>query len=645
MCPAPSGSGKGSGPARAPGAARTPAPEKEPTTSKGPPSPYTGRVIAGCLVGDRLGRGATSHVFRAKHQRLNKDIALKILGKESAGSADLRTRFLSEARAVAKINHENIVKVLDVVEDQGFLCILMELVAGPTLQDRLDDEGVLAPRQAFRIAAQIARALEAAHEEKIVHRDVKPANVMLVGTSGDETVKVVDFGLAVQQEMNRVGTPLFMSPEAAQGKRIDEKSDVYALGICLYRMLTGVLPFTGATVKEILAAQVNAEMVPPSEQRPQLGKSYDALLKKLLVKSKGYRPSAAETADLLEEIADDLEERELGVRRERRRRKRAQPKKRSYAGLLAALAVAGVVVAGLVYAFSGGKDKTPNAAVDPAAAKKTDVPAPVAAVDPAETDFKEIEAWIAENPTNRADAIRKWKLFEKKHPGTKWAEKAAKNRAYQEKAFGGTVDEPTKPAERAPTSKPTPPRDVESPTLKYAKIDEREKAFDFEGAWQVFNTSDLDPPPGVASDAWTQKERRLKQLKDGTDGFVARMDAGLKAAKKKPAAKDVFAEAKDGEVLVGANHEGGVVANADGSNQHTVKWSGVTRDALFKKGVVVDNVLDTEIFENNVLLAALAMELGMPEKTIDRYKSNAEGQCGADEPKVSLVHSLFGGGE
>jgi serine/threonine protein kinase len=218
-------------------------------------SPYSGRVVARCRVGEKLGRGATSHVFRAHYEPLSKDIALKILGKDSAGAEDLRARFLSEARSVAKISHENIVKVLDVVEDHGLLCILMELVEGPTLQDRLDDEGVIKPRQAFRIAAQIARALEAAHAEKIVHRDVKPANVMLVGPAGDETVKVVDFGLAVQQEMNRVGTPLFMSPEAAQGKRIDEKSDVYALGICLYRMLTGVLPFTGATVKEILAAQ------------------------------------------------------------------------------------------------------------------------------------------------------------------------------------------------------------------------------------------------------------------------------------------------------------------------------------------------------------------------------------------------------
>ena len=292
-------------------------------------SPYSGRTIARCKVGEKLGRGATSHVFRALYEPLGKDVALKILSKEAAGSEEMRKRFLSEARAVGKLNHENIVKVLDVVEDQSFLCIIMELVGGPTLQDRLDDEDVIPPRHAFRIAGQIARALEAAHEQKVVHRDVKPANVMLVGKPGDEMVKVVDFGLAAQQEMNRVGTPLFMSPEAAQGKRIDEKSDVYAVGVCLYRMLTGVLPFTGATVKDILAAHVNAELVPPSERRPQLGKTYDELLKKLLVKSKGYRPSAAEAAELLEDVADDLEEREMGVRRERRRKKRTAKDRKS----------------------------------------------------------------------------------------------------------------------------------------------------------------------------------------------------------------------------------------------------------------------------------------------------------------------------
>jgi len=627
MPTAPSGSAKGPEPAKRPGPAKP-----------GAASPFTGRVVARCRVGDKLGRGATSHVFRAHYEPLSKDIALKILGKDSAGSEDLRARFLSEARAVAKISHENIVKVLDVVEDQGLLCILMELVEGPTLQDRLDDEGVIKPRHAFRISAQIARALEAAHAEKIVHRDVKPANVMLVGPAGDETVKVVDFGLAVQQEMNRVGTPLFMSPEAAQGKRIDEKSDIYALGVCLYRMLTGVLPFTGSSVKEILAAQVNAELVPPSKQREQLGKSYDDLLKKLLVKSKGYRPSAAEAADLLEDVADDLEEREMGVRRERRRKKRSAPKKSKApgAGFWAGIAVAGVVVVGVMYAMAGG-DKTPTVVV-PDVKQKVEAP-PVPVVGPDEAAFKDVETWIKENPGDRRGEIVKWKEFVKAFPTGKWAVQASNRQKRAESLFGGRVDEP-----KPQTSKePAPKRDTETPEQKYAKIQACERALDFEGAWQVFNMSDvLDPPPGVESQEWDRKERRLKFL---AKSFVQQIDAGFKSTKKTAKAKDVFPEAKDGEIFVGANSEGGVVTSADGSNRRTIKWSGANREAFFKNRVVVDVALDTNEFESNVVLAALAVEFEMPEKTVNRFKGQAEGLCDKDDAKLTLVKSLFGGGE
>jgi len=412
MSPAPAGTGPGPGPA------------------KPPSSPYAGRTIARCKVGERLGRGATSHVFRAHYEPLGKDIALKILSGDAAGSADMRARFLSEARAAGKLSNENIVKVLDVAEDQGFLCILMELVEGQTLQDRLDDEKVLPPRHALSIAAQMARALEAAHEADIVHRDVKPANVMLLGRPGEETVKVVDFGLAAQQELNRVGTPLFMSPEAAQGKRIDEKSDVYAMGVCLYRMLTGALPFTGTTVKEILAAHVNAELVPPSRRRQQLGTVYDDLLKKLLVKSKGYRPSAGEAAEILEDLADDLEEREKGVRRVRRRKKRAAAKKPVAVNpaILATFAVVGVVGVIVAMLMSGGKPPapTPGGQGDPP---------PVAAIDPAKKAYDEVDLWVGQNSGKLSEAAAKWRTVENSYPGTPWATRAAVNRVAVEEAL------------------------------------------------------------------------------------------------------------------------------------------------------------------------------------------------------------------
>ncbi len=634
-------------PANPNGQANRPDPGKRPAPAKAAAaSPYTGRVVARCRVGDRLGRGATSHVFRALYEPLNKDVALKILGKESAGSAELRTRFLSEARAVAKISHENIVKVIDVVEDQGLLCILMELVAGPTLQDRLDDENVIPPRQAFRIAAQIARALEAAHGEKIVHRDVKPANVMLVGPEGDETVKVVDFGLAVQQEMNRVGTPLFMSPEAAQGKRIDEKSDVYALGICLYRMLTGVLPFTGATVKEILAAQVNAELVPPSEQRPILGKSYDGLLKKLLVKSKGYRPTAGEAAELLEDIADELEEREMGVRRERRRKKRGTTtKKKSSAPLFAGLAVAAVVAVALAFIFRSGDAPPPVAPTqDPASVKTTTPAAPV--VDPWETEYKDVEAWCAEkdNSLNRADQIRKWKAFLAKcPPSSKWAEKAKKNLDYLKNVYGGDPDAPQRPVEPTRTPAPSSKSGSEGPAVKLARIQDDIRNFDFAKAVSVLNEGDgVDAPPGVDQSDWDRKPRRLKYL---DEHWFSAVDAGLKAMKqRRVSAKGVFADAKDGEILVGANHEGLAVAGADGNNPHTVKWSTAKVDALFQRGVLVDTALDTNDLESNLVLAALAVETGQTPKTVDRFLAPAREMAGKNPADDETVKALFGGG-
>src|SRR6185503_3769956 len=132
------------------------------------------------------------------------------------------------------------------------------------------------PKRAMKIALDVARALDTAHAEDIVHRDIKPANFIVDKRTG--TVRVVDFGLAAKGANNRVGTPLYMSPEAAQGKRIDDRSDVYALGVSLYQMLTGRHPFTGGAVKEILAAQVNQELDPASKVRPDVGTKYDGVL-------------------------------------------------------------------------------------------------------------------------------------------------------------------------------------------------------------------------------------------------------------------------------------------------------------------------------------------------------------------------------
>ncbi len=589
-------------------------------------SPYLGRTIARCVVGERLGRGATSHVFRARYEPLAKDIALKILSKDAAGASELRARFLSEARAVAKLDHENIVKVLDVVEDQGFLCILMELVQGPTLQDKLDDEGSIPPRFAFRIGAQIARALEAAHDENVVHRDVKPANVILAGRPGDETVKVVDFGLAAQQDMNRVGTPLFMSPEAAQGKRIDEKSDVYALGFCLYRMLTGELPFTGATVKEILAAHVSADLTPPSAIRPQIGKTYDELLKKLLVKSKGYRPTSAEAADLLEDIADDLEEREAGVRRVRRKRKKKPARRASKpnSALWAGLAVAAVVIVIAAMMMSGG-EKSP---VPPAGGGQTTPLLPT--IEPAQRAYDDTDRFIAENPANPAEAVRRWSEVEKKYPGTRWATLAGAKRIEAQTALAAKEKSDAEAEEKRKKQQAA----AADPNVKHARAAEMIRNFQFGDAGVLME--ELDPPQGTDESSWSRKIDRVQYL---AKHWTGRMDAGLQALKSPLKAKELFASAKDNETIVGTNSGGAVVF--DGNQKVTVSWGRATPEALFKMRVVPDRVLSTEEFESNVLLAALAAELNQPD-AMRKFLKYARGLPDDDESNAGLLRNLFG---
>jgi tRNA A-37 threonylcarbamoyl transferase component Bud32 len=605
MSPAPTGTGPGPGPA------------------KPPSSPYAGRTIARCKVGERLGRGATSHVFRAHYEPLAKDVALKILSGDAAGSAEMRSRFLSEARAAGQLSHENIVKVLDVVEDQGFLCILMELVEGPTLQDRLDDEKVLPPAHALSIAAQMARALEAAHDAKIVHRDVKPANVMLIGRPGEETVRVVDFGLAAQQELNRVGTPLFMSPEAAQGKRIDEKSDVYAMGVCLYRMLTGALPFTGGTVKEILAAHVNSELVPPSRRRQQLGTTYDDLLKKLLVKSKGYRPSAGEAAELLEDLADDLEEREKGVRRVRRRKKRASAKKPTgmNPAVLATLAVVGVIVVIAAFLMSGGKPPAPA----PAPAQNA---SPVQTVDPAKKAYDETDEWIARNPANPAEAAKRWRTVEQNFPGTPWATSAAAKRMAAEEAV--------RKKEEAVRTAPPPPKEPVLPgeSGRHARAKQLVSEFNFREAASILE--ELEAPEGTSDFEWNQHCNRVDYL---GKHWVDAVDKGLQTLRSPLKAKDVFPSAKDNETIVGANSGGAVVF--DGNQRVTVSWAKAAPAAFFKSRVIADRVLDTNDFAANVILASLAAELNQLD-ALKTYLGNAQGLSGGDESHAATIRSLFG---
>src|SRR5512138_850399 len=221
-----------------------------------------------------LGAGGMGEVYRARDTRLKRDIALKILPESFASDPDRLSRFQREAEVLASLNHPNIAAIHGLEEADGIRALVMELVEGETLADRITQRAIPLD-EALPIAKQIAGALEAAHEQGIIHRDLKPANIKV---RADGTVKVLDFGLAKTIEPSSsaaavalansptitspaltgtgviLGTAAYMSPEQAKGRAADRRSDVWAFGVVLYEMLTGQCPFKGDDVSETLAA-------------------------------------------------------------------------------------------------------------------------------------------------------------------------------------------------------------------------------------------------------------------------------------------------------------------------------------------------------------------------------------------------------
>src|SRR5207253_1208822 len=226
-------------------------------------------------IRSQIGAGGMGDVYRARDEKLNRDVAIKILPEAFAQDSDRLARFKREAQVLASLNHPNIASIYGLEETNGFMALAMELVEGPTLADRIA-AGPIATDESLVIARQIAAALEAAHERGIIHRDIKPANVKV---TDDGTVKVLDFGLAKvfadeTPEANLshsptlikgtqagmiLGTAAYMSPEQAKGKVVDKRSDVWAFGCLLFEMLTGKQSFSGETLTDILAAVVRAE--------------------------------------------------------------------------------------------------------------------------------------------------------------------------------------------------------------------------------------------------------------------------------------------------------------------------------------------------------------------------------------------------
>ena len=319
--------------------------------------PRVGTTFAGYRIERVLGRGGMSVVYLAEHPRLKSDVALKLLAPELAENDVFRERLLRESRLAASISHPNVIPVYDTGEEDGVLFISMRFVDGPDLRRLLRDEGPLSPDRTVTLCTQVAAALDAAHARGLVHRDVKPANVLVEVAAWH--VYVADFGLTKHTDARSgatasglVGTVDYMAPEQIQGRDVDGRADVYALGCVIFECLTGRPPFQLDNDVAVIWAHMRSDPPEPSAIDRSLPRTVDAVVRRALAKDPGDR--YATCAELATELASAVGSRRrrsasvsllpFRLRLPRWRRRWLVP---AALGVTAG-AVAGVVIAGAV---------------------------------------------------------------------------------------------------------------------------------------------------------------------------------------------------------------------------------------------------------------------------------------------------------
>jgi tetratricopeptide (TPR) repeat protein len=365
-----------------------------------------GHTLGRYRIDEKLGEGGMGVVFKATDEKLRRTVALKVLSDGVVKDADRRARFLREARLAASLTHPNIATVHDVGEtDDGHIYIAMELVTGQSLRQRLD-KGALGPAAAVRIAKDLTRALIKAHKLGIVHRDLKPDNIMV----GEELeVKVLDFGLAkpvaheepqgaasvVTEDGRVVGTPGYMAPEQAAGRAVDARTDIFAVGVVLYEMATGVRPFRGDSAMDVIIATARDEPPRPSTINAEVGSALERAILRCLEKNADARyGDATELMRALEELgeleasATGTGTRTTGAGETATKDAGALPTQASLVGTARAVdkrgrrprAVVGVALVAAAIALAGTVGprfaRGPAAAAAPAATSLTDLPRP-----------------------------------------------------------------------------------------------------------------------------------------------------------------------------------------------------------------------------------------------------------------------------
>jgi serine/threonine-protein kinase len=384
----------------------------------------TGDVVADRYELEQLvGSGGMSSVFRARDRVLERTVALKVLHERLTSHNDVVARFSREAKLVAGLSHHNIVAVIDRGEDHGSPFIVFEYVAGENLKQLVGRDGPLPVERALELAIEIARALAFAHEKGFVHRDVKPQNVLL---NGKGEAKVTDFGIArpieAREGETQTGTVLgtcdYISPEQAQGRHVDELTDVYSLGVVLYELLTGEVPYTGDNFVAIAMQHINAPPPPVSLKRPEVPRRVEAAIEKALAKDPAARfPTMAALEEELEACLAEVRRGDdlgatgvLPVVKPRRAPKQARRRRRFWIPALLVVLVLAAAAAGAVFLLhdagspSGATGGTPATIVvkgvssyDPYGDNKVEDPGHVGLA----TDGDQATAWSTEQYYDR----------------------------------------------------------------------------------------------------------------------------------------------------------------------------------------------------------------------------------------------------
>ncbi|HXF32772.1 MAG TPA: protein kinase [Solirubrobacterales bacterium] len=280
-------------------------PDRSKTSSR-----MIGTVLSGRYrLEAKLGSGGMSTVYLARDTTLDRPVAVKVMHREMSEQADQLERFRQEARAVAKLSHPNVVSVIDAGEDGGYPYIVFEYVEGETLKARINRIGALDVQEALAYAIEIARALTVAHARKMVHRDIKPQNVMI---DAEGRAKLTDFGISRQLEQDGMtatgrvlGTTDYVAPEQAMGRGTDQRSDIYALGVVLYEMFTGEVPFAADSQVGVAMKHVNEELPDVQTMRPELSAASALVVERATAKDPAKR--YADIGEMIDDLSTALE--------------------------------------------------------------------------------------------------------------------------------------------------------------------------------------------------------------------------------------------------------------------------------------------------------------------------------------------------